>query len=56
MKTLIEIKCLGKKSWYSAMGNENKQGVIGVQESHSILKKINLKSFWEVKNFNNVVA
>ena len=46
VKTLIELKCLGKKSWYSAMGNENKQGVIGVQESHSILKKINLKSFF----------
>ena len=46
VKTLIELKCLGKKSWYSAMGNENKQGVIGVKESHSILKKINLKSFF----------
>ena len=28
------------------MGNENKQGVIGVKESQSILTKISLKSFF----------
>lgn len=45
VKTITEQKCLGKKSWFAAMGNENKQGVIGVKESHSIIKKMNLKSF-----------
>ena len=41
-----DFKCLGKKTWYSKLGNENKQGVIGVKESQSILNKLNLKSFF----------
>ena len=46
VSTLKKLKCIGKKSWYSSMGNENKQGVIGVKESQSIIKKMNLKSFF----------
>ena len=49
LKSFLEMvkkyKCIGKSSWYSIMGNENKQGVIGVKESQSILKKLSLKSF-----------
>ena len=45
-EVLEKYKCLGKKTWYSKMGNENKQGVIGVKESQSILTKISLKSFF----------
>ena len=39
VSNLGKIKCFSKKTWYSSMGNENKQGVIGVKESHSISKK-----------------
>jgi DNA polymerase-3 subunit delta' len=46
IEILKDFKCLGKKTWYSKMGNENKQGVIGVKESQSILSKLNLKSFF----------
>jgi len=46
LEALEKYKCLGKKTWYSKMGNENKQGVIGVKESQSILTKISLKSFF----------
>ena len=45
ISTLQEEKCLGKKSWYSLMGNENKQGIIGVKESQAITQKMILKSF-----------
>ena len=46
LDALEKYKCLGKKTWYSKMGNENKQGVIGVKESQAILAKISLKSFF----------
>ena len=46
LEALEKYKCLGKKTWYSKMGNENKQGVIGVKESQAILNKISLKSFF----------
>lgn len=46
LEALEKYKCLGKKTWYSKMGNENKQGVIGVKESQAILAKISLKSFF----------
>ena len=46
LEALEKYKCLGKKTWYSKMGNENKQGVIGVKESQSLLTKISLKSFF----------
>ena len=46
LEALEKYKCLGKKTWYSKMGNENKQGVIGVKESQAILAKIILKSFF----------
>ena len=46
LEALDKYKCLAKKTWYSKMGNENKQGVIGVKESQSILTKISLKSFF----------
>ena len=46
LEALEKYKCLGKRTWYSKMGNENKQGVIGVKESQSILTKISLKSFF----------
>ena len=39
ISTLQEEKCLGKKSWYSLMGNENKQGIIGVKESQAVIQK-----------------
>ena len=42
---LIKYKCIGKSTWYSLMGNENKQGVIGVKESQEVLKKLSLKSY-----------
>lgn len=45
LELVNKYKCIGKNSWYSVMGNENKQGVIGVKESQSILKKMSLKSF-----------
>tara|TARA_B100001287_G_scaffold240533_1_gene214979 strand:- start:104 stop:1024 length:921 start_codon:yes stop_codon:yes gene_type:complete len=46
LEALEKYKCLGKKTWYSKMGNEDKQGVIGVKESQAILSKISLKSFF----------
>lgn len=46
VSSLDKFKCIGKKTWYSTMGNENKQGVIGVKESQSIIKKMNFKSFF----------
>jgi DNA polymerase-3 subunit delta' len=45
LEMIRKYKCIGKNNWYSVMGNENKQGVIGVKESQSILKKLSLKSF-----------
>ncbi len=45
LQMVKKYKCIGKSSWYSIMGNENKQGIIGVKESQSILKKLSLKSF-----------
>ena len=38
-------KCIGRSSWYKVMGNQNKQGVLGVKESQAIFKKLNLKSY-----------
>ena len=46
ISTVEKFKCISKKIWYSSMGNENKQGIIGVKESQSIIKKINFKSFF----------
>ena len=45
IEMLIKYKCIGKSTWYSLMGNENKQGVIGVKESQEVLKKLSLKSY-----------
>ena len=42
---LLEDIHIGKNHWYDLMGNQNKQGVIGVTESESIVKKLSLKSF-----------
>ena len=36
VSNLEKYKCFSKKTWYSSMGNENKQGVIGVKESQLI--------------------
>ena len=44
-KMLKEYHCIGKQVWYAKMGNENKQGVIGVKEGHEIIKKLQLKSY-----------
>ena len=33
------------KEWYTTLGNDNKQGTIGTEESQRIVKKISLKSF-----------
>ena len=46
VSNLEKYKCFSKKTWYSSMGNENKQGVIGVKESQSIINKMNFKSFF----------
>ena len=46
VSNLEKYKCISKKTWYSSMGNENKQGVIGVKESQSIINKMNFKSFF----------
>lgn len=35
----------GLQDWYRDLGNDNKQGTIGTDESHKIVKKISLKSF-----------
>ena len=40
-----EYHCIGKQIWYAKMGNENKQGVIGVKEGQEIIKKLQLKSY-----------
>ena len=40
-----EYHSIGKQVWYAKMGNENKQGVIGVKEGHEIIKKLQLKSY-----------
>ena len=45
VEMLNKYKCIGKNTWYYTMGNENKQGVIGVKESQAILKKLSLKAF-----------
>ena len=42
--------------WYAKMGNENKQGVIGVKEGHEIIKKLQLKSYEGGKKANDNVA
>lgn len=34
-----------EEDWYSKSGNENKQGVIGKDESQSVFKKLQLKSY-----------
>lgn len=34
-----------EEDWYAKTGNENKQGVIGKDESQSVFKKLQLKSF-----------
>jgi DNA polymerase-3 subunit delta' len=44
-KMLLEDIYIGKNHWYNTMGNQNKQGVIGVTESENIVKKLSLKSF-----------
>ena len=44
-KMLKEYHCIGKQVWYAKMGNENKQGVIGVKEGQEIIKKLQLKSY-----------
>ncbi len=40
-----EFHCIGRHAWYNKMGNENKQGVIGVKEGNEIIKKLQLKSY-----------
>ena len=40
-----EYHSIGKQVWYAKMGNENKQGVIGVKEGYEIIKKLQLKSY-----------
>ena len=45
VEMIKEYHCIGKQTWYAKMGNENKQGVIGVKESQEIIKKLQLKSY-----------
>ena len=42
---ILENAYIGKNHWYDLLGNQNKQGVIGVTESDRIVKKLSLKSF-----------
>ena len=42
---LLEDIYIGKNHWFKTMGNQNKQGIIGVNESESIVKKLSLKSY-----------
>ncbi len=51
--------------WYQAIGIENKQGQIGVDEAHDIVKKLSLKSFeggykimiiWMAERMNTAAA
>ncbi len=42
---LINHAYIGLQEWYQVMGNENKQGIIAVQESQAIIKKLSLKSY-----------
>lgn len=45
-KSLINEKAyFSEEDWYKKIGNENKTGVIGKDESQSIIKKLQLKSF-----------
>ena len=40
-----EYHSIGKQVWYAKMGNEYKQGVIGVKDGHEIIKKLELKCY-----------
>ena len=40
VEMIKEYHCIGKQTWYAKMGNENKQGVIGVKESQEIIKRL----------------
>lgn len=42
---LLETPYLGIYEWNQKLGAENKQGVIGTEESQNIVKKLSLKSF-----------
>jgi len=53
------------QDWYKTLGNDNKQGTIGTDESQRIVKKISLKSFeggykilimWMPEQMNNQAA
>lgn len=55
----------GLQDWYRTLGNDNKQGTIGTDESQKIVKKISLKSFeggykilimWMPEQMNNQAA
>lgn len=44
-EAVIENPYLGEFSWYEKIGMEKKQGLIGKNESHEIIRKLGLKSF-----------
>lgn len=44
-EALINNPYMGLNDWYNAMGVENKQGYLSVEESADILRKMSLKSF-----------
>jgi DNA polymerase-3 subunit delta' len=54
-----------EQDWYAKNDNENKKGIIGVKESESVFKKLNMKSyeggykiciFWLAENMNTPSA
>ena len=44
-KTLLSDNYVTESLWYDAMGAENKQGIINVKESESIIRKLSFKPY-----------
>ena len=44
-QTFISDPYLTENAWYEAIGAENKQGIINVKESESIIRKLNFKPY-----------
>ena len=62
---MLENSYSTESDWYKKNGNEKKKGIIGVDESKNILKKLSLKSFeggykihviWLAENMNDSAA
>lgn len=64
-EALLKNPYLSEAAWYDAIGVENKQGIIGKNESEAIIRKLNLKTFeaeskimiiWLPEKMNQVAA